>query len=111
MKKRFVEIMDTTLRDGEQTSGVSFLESEKLNIAKVLLEEVKVDRIEVASAKVSDGEFRAAKKILDWAKSRKELDKIEILGFVDGTSSIDWIVSAGGKVKMGQAHQGGRHHG
>ncbi len=98
MKKRFVEIMDTTLRDGEQTSGVSFLESEKLNIAKVLLEEVKVDRIEVASAKVSDGEFRAAKKIVDWAKSHKALDKIEILGFVDGTSSIDWIIAAGGKV-------------
>ncbi|MDX5429634.1 MAG: hypothetical protein LPK49_01190, partial [Bacteroidota bacterium] len=46
--KRRIEIMDTTLRDGEQTSGVSFLPSEKLQIAKLLLEELKVDRIEVA---------------------------------------------------------------
>ena len=40
-----IEIMDTTLRDGEQTSGVYFTEVEELNIAKFLLREVKVDRI------------------------------------------------------------------
>ena len=39
MAKRKVEIMDTTLRDGEQTSGVSFSSAEKLTIAKLLLEE------------------------------------------------------------------------
>ena len=33
MKKRTLEIMDTTLRDGEQTSGVSFSASEKLTLA------------------------------------------------------------------------------
>ena len=52
-----IEIMDTTLRDGEQTSGVSFAAQEKLSIARLLLEELKVDRIEIASARVSDGEF------------------------------------------------------
>ena len=46
---RNVEIMDTTLRDGEQTSGMSFSPSEKLTIAKLLLDELKVDRIEIAS--------------------------------------------------------------
>ena len=61
-----IEIMDTTLRDGEQTTGVSYSESEKLNIAKVLLDEVKVDRIEVASARVSEGEFKCVQKIADW---------------------------------------------
>ena len=47
-----IEIMDTTLRDGEQTSGVSFGTTEKLGIAKLLLEDLKVDRIEIASARV-----------------------------------------------------------
>ena len=59
-----IEIMDTTLRDGEQTSGVSFVPHEKLMIARLLLEDLKVDRIEVASARVSDGEFNADKNDL-----------------------------------------------
>ena len=41
-----IEIMDTTLRDGEQTSGVSFVPHEKLMIARLLLEDLKVDRVE-----------------------------------------------------------------
>lgn len=65
--QRHVEIMDTTLRDGEQTSGVSFSPSEKLTIAQLLLTEVKVDRIEIASARISDGEFAAVKAITEWA--------------------------------------------
>ncbi len=96
--KNKIYIMDTTLRDGEQTSGVSFSESEKLNIAKILLEEVRVDYLEIASARVSDGELLGAKKVMEWAKGTEFLDKIEILGFVDGSTSLDWIASAGGKV-------------
>ena len=45
--RRALEIMDTTLRDGEQTSGVSFTSLEKLTLAKLLLQELKVDRIEI----------------------------------------------------------------
>ena len=48
-----IEILDTTLRDGEQTSGVSFSPSEKLSIARNILHELRVPRIEVASARVS----------------------------------------------------------
>ena len=93
-----IYIMDTTLRDGEQTSGVSFSEQEKLNIAKILLEEIRIDYIEVASARVSDGELRGAKKVLDWAKEAGYIDRVEILGFVDGTTSLEWIHNVGGKV-------------
>ena len=58
-----IEIMDTTLRDGEQTSGVSFVPHEKLMIARLLLEDLKVDRVEVASARVSDGELYFLSKV------------------------------------------------
>lgn len=98
MTERYIEIMDTTLRDGEQTSGVSFSASEKLTIAQLLLQEVKVDRIEVASARVSEGEFQAVRKITDWAKTHGLWDKIEVLTFVDGNASIDWVKDAGARV-------------
>lgn len=91
-----IEIMDTTLRDGEQTSGVSFTDKEKYTIAKQLLTDVCVDRIEVASARVSKGEFEAVKQIIKWAEKTGYVSKIEVLGFVDGTTSVDWISEAGG---------------
>lgn len=93
-----IEIMDTTLRDGEQTSGVSFVPHEKLMIARLLLEDLKVDRVEVASARVSDGEFEAVKMICDWAARRNLLHKVEVLGFVDGRTSVDWIQRTGCRV-------------
>jgi len=93
-----IEIMDTTLRDGEQTSGVSFAAEEKLSVARLLLEELCVDRIEIASARVSDGEYAAVKKVAQWAYNHGHIDKIEVLGFVDGRLSLDWINNAGCKV-------------
>jgi len=90
--------MDTTLRDGEQTSGVSFATQEKLSIARLLLEELCVNRIEIASARVSDGEFASVKKVTKWARANGHIDQIEVLGFVDGRLSLDWIRNAGGKV-------------
>ncbi|MDR3118150.1 MAG: 2-isopropylmalate synthase [Mediterranea sp.] len=93
-----IELMDTTLRDGEQTSGVSFVPHEKLMIARLLLEELKVDRIEVASARVSDGEFDAVKMICDWAARRNILQRVEVLGFIDGRTSLEWIQQAGCRV-------------
>ena len=96
---RTIEIMDTTLRDGEQTSGVSFTASEKLTLAKLLLEELKVDRIEVASARVSEGEFQAVKNITDWAEEEGRIHQVEVLTFVDGGASIEWMKRAGAKVQ------------
>lgn len=91
--------MDTTLRDGEQTSGVSFSISEKLTITQLLLEELHVDRVEIASARVSEGEFKAVKAIANWAKENGYLQAIEILTFVDNGISIDWMLRAGVKVQ------------
>ena len=90
--------MDTTLRDGEQTNGVSFSASEKLTIAQILLTEVKVDRIEIASARVSEGEFQSVKKITEWAQQNGYIDRVEVLTFVDGDVSVNWMISAGAKV-------------
>ena len=99
MKKRTIEIMDTTLRDGEQTSGMSFSVSEKLTISKLLIEELKIDRIEVASARVSKGEFQAVKNITSWGESNGYLNRIEILTFLDNGISLDWLLKTGAKVQ------------
>ncbi|RZK34855.1 MAG: 2-isopropylmalate synthase, partial [Pedobacter sp.] len=99
MEKRKIEIMDTTLRDGEQTSGVSFSISEKLTISQLLIEELHIDRVEVASARVSDGEFQAVKAITNWAAANGHINRIEVLSFVDNGVSIEWMINAGVKVQ------------
>ena len=93
-----LEIMDTTLRDGEQTSGVSFGAFEKLSIARLLLKEIKVNRIEIASARVSAGEMEAVKQVCAWAEKNKKIQAIEVLGFIDNGVSIKWIKESGCKV-------------
>ncbi len=93
-----VQLMDTTLRDGEQTQGVSFSPAEKVSIAKALLQKLQIDRIEVASARVSEGEKDAVSKLNRWAAAEGLVDKIEVLGFVDHKLSVDWIADTGGKV-------------
>lgn len=94
----YVALMDTTLRDGEQTQGVSFTAGEKLNIAQAMLESLGVDRIEVASARVSEGEQDAVRSIIDWATEHDLADRVEVLGFVDADRSVNWIKAAGGQV-------------
>ncbi len=98
MASRHIQLMDVTLRDGEQTQGVSFSPAEKVNIAKALLQLLKVDRIEVASARVSQGELEAVANINQWAQEQGLADRIEVLGFVDHTKSVDWILQADGQV-------------
>jgi len=55
MESQKVRIFDTTLRDGEQTPGVSITPEQKLNIA-IKLSELGVDTIEAGFPVVSDGE-------------------------------------------------------
>ena len=98
MQHSYIEIMDSTLRDGEQTNGVSFLPHEKLMMARMLLRNVNADRIEVASARVSEGEREAVKMICRYARQIDRADSVEVLGFVDGGKSVDWIAECGGRV-------------
>lgn len=97
-EKRKIEILDTTLRDGEQTDGVSFPVQEKILIANFLLRDLAVDRIETGSCRVSDGEFEAVKSICSNAADFGMLDRVEVLGFVDGDISVNWLRRAGAKV-------------
>jgi len=93
-----IEVMDTTLRDGEQTPDIAYSPVEKLQIARMLLQEVKVDRIEVAGTRVSEGERQATRRITAWARKSRALPRVEVLGYCDGGTSVDWIVGAGGQV-------------
>ena len=96
--KRYIEILDTTLRDGEQTSGVSFSNQEKLSIVQSLLSELNVDRVEIASAMVSDREQESVRGIAEWAQRNGCLNRVEVLGFVDVNRSADWILESGCRV-------------
>jgi D-citramalate synthase len=93
-----IAVMDTTLRDGEQTPDVSYFPAEKLQLARLLLTEVGVDRIEIASTRVSEGEREAVRLVVDWARKKRMLPRVEILGYCDGSASPNWIAGTGGKV-------------
>ncbi len=62
VQKRKIRIFDTTLRDGEQSPGVSLTPNAKIELAK-RLDAMGVDTIEVGFPKVSEGETEAIKKI------------------------------------------------
>ncbi len=96
--KNKIEILDATLREGEQTDGVSFSAQEKVLISSFLLRELAVDRIEVGSCRVSAGEFEGVKSICAEAEKYGCLDRVEVLGFVDGKVSVDWLRKAGAGV-------------
>ena len=58
-----IRIFDTTLRDGEQSPGVSLSPEKKLNIAKKL-DQLGVDAIETGFPVISDGEKEGVKLIV-----------------------------------------------
>ncbi|HXV36669.1 MAG TPA: alpha-isopropylmalate synthase regulatory domain-containing protein [Myxococcota bacterium] len=102
-------VMDTTLRDGEQTPDVSYFPSEKLQLARLLLTEVGVDRIEIASTRVSEGEREAARLVVEWARKARLLSRVEMLGYCDGSASVNWVAGTGGRV-MNLLTKGSERH-
>ncbi len=104
-----VQVMDTTLRDGEQTPDVSYTPVEKLQLARMLLTEVRVDRIEIAQTRVSEGERLAARRIAGWAKREGLAERVEIMGYCDGELSVRWIKGVGGRV-MNLLTKGSERH-
>lgn len=77
-----IKILDTTLRDGEQTPGVSLTSLEKLRIA-TKLDEIGVNFIEAGSAITSEGERQSIKDIT------QQNFNAEILSFPD---LLKWIL-------------------
>lgn len=69
-------------------------------IARMLLQDLNIDRIEVASARVSEGEKDAVKMICRYAEHNNMLERVEVLGFVDGKVSLDWINDCGIKTSI-----------
>ena len=59
-----INIFDTTLRDGEQAPGIALTVDEKIKIAQKL-DELGVDTIEMGFPTVSEGERKAAKRMVE----------------------------------------------
>jgi D-citramalate synthase len=91
-----INVLDTTLRDGEQTPGVAFTPDGKLEIARAL-DGLGVDIIEAGAAIASEGERRALKliskeglkaEVCSFARVKKEdIDKAVECG-VDGVTLV-----------------------
>ncbi len=63
MTSKYIRILDTTLRDGEQTPGVSLTSEEKIEIARQL-DKLGVDVIEAGFPSSSDGEKKVVREIV-----------------------------------------------
>ena len=84
-----IRIFDTTLRDGEQTPGVSLTPDKKLVIAEQL-DKLGVDIIEAGFAAVSEGEMEAVRLIA------KQGFKAEVCSFARGVKKdIDAVLESG----------------
>jgi 2-isopropylmalate synthase len=82
-----VRIFDTTLRDGEQTPGISLSPENKLNIAKKL-DDLGVDAIETGFPIISDGE-RESVKMITHANLKTELCGLARTSKKDIDAAID----------------------
>ncbi|MCG3399866.1 2-isopropylmalate synthase [Staphylococcus massiliensis] len=93
-----IQIFDTTLRDGEQTPGVSFSFDERLTIAKQL-EKWGVDIIEAGFPASSPGSFKSVEAI------SKALTKTAVCGLARcKKSDIDAVYEATKEAQLPRIH-------
>lgn len=90
---RKIYIVDTTLRDGEQTAGVVFANEEKLIIAD-MLSELGVDQLEVGIPTMGGDEKEAIKQIVKRNNGRKSIMAWNRAVISDIDESIDCGVDA-----------------
>ena len=90
---RKIYIVDTTLRDGEQTAGVVFANEEKLVIAD-MLSELGVDQLEVGIPTMGGDEKEAIKQIVKRNNGRKSIMAWNRAVISDIEESIDCGVDA-----------------
>jgi len=88
-----IKFFDTTLRDGEQTPGVSLNQNDKVAIARAL-DELGVSIIEAGFAKTSDGDFNAVKAVAEaglkaQSCSLARCTKEDVDAAVD--TGVDWV--------------------
>jgi len=91
MSERTIRVLDTTLRDGEQTPGVSLTPDEKLEIAEAL-DRLGVDVIEAGFPITSKGEQEGVRRIVK-AGLRAEVSGLARAEKVD----IDTAINCGVK--------------
>ncbi len=89
-----ITVMDTTMRDGEQTPGIAFTPEEKAMLGRMLYN-AGVDFIEVASAQVSGGEKSGAMAVAaEFEEHGYPADILECLTYLT-KESVDWAHDTG----------------
>ena len=66
-------------------------------------------RLTVLKSRVSEGEAEGVRKIIGWSSDHDNPEKFEMLGFVDGGRSVEWIKNNGGQV-LNLLCKGSRSH-
>lgn len=92
-----VEVLDTSLRDGDQTPGYNFRSRVKPRIGKYLLDMLNVDSIEIATAGADQYELEAAKELVEWAKEKDYLGRLEVLLRLN-SDDFSWVMDSGVRV-------------
>jgi 2-isopropylmalate synthase len=98
MTRDTVTVLDTTLRDGEQSPGINLNLQDKVDIA-LILEQLKVDVIEAGFAASSEGDFEAIKAV---ARAVKDTTVCSLSRAVE--HDIDRTVEAIRPARSGRIH-------